>query len=273
MLKMTGKEVADKIYYEIKQSELNNLLEGNLIAIVTVGNDEASKIYVRNKIKRVENLGGKVLHITLSEDVDYKNFKRVIEQLNDNYYVKGIIIQKPLPKHLEVRKIDELISLDKDVDGFRDESWFVPCTPLAVMKMLKYYNIAYEGKFVVIAGRSDLVSKPLANLLMEKNCTVVMVHSHTPVSLVHSLIRECDIFISAIGKPHYWTSELFKGLQFKKHAVIDIGISRDDEGKIKGDIHPDVYRYFDAYTPVPEGVGVVTVATFVGNCVEACTPF
>lgn len=275
-MKIDAKAISEK-YYEKAKKLLNVSGFQKTLAIVTVGNDESSKVYVERKKVKCEECGALYRHIQLSEKIDLNTLKRVIRDLNDDVNVDGIIIQKPLPKHLLAydTEINNLVDPDKDVDGLNPSSIFVPCTPYGVLKLLTETKINLEGKFVVIAGRSDLVAKPLANLLMKFGCTVVMIHTKTPKDLVKQLINNCDIFISAIGKPHYWTSEYLNLTPInvahktfitpkKKIALIDVGITRTEEG-LKGDISPECYGVADWYTTVPGGVGLTTVAMLMYN--------
>lgn len=275
-MKIDAKAISEK-YYEKAKELLNVSGLPKTLAIVTVGNDESSKVYVERKKVKCEECGALYRHIQLSEKIDLNTLKRVIRDLNDDANVDGIIIQKPLPKHLLAydTEINNLVDPDKDVDGLNPSSIFVPCTPYGVLKLLTETKINLEGKFVVIAGRSDLVAKPLANLLMKFGCTVVMIHTKTPKDLVKQLINNCDIFISSIGKPHYWTSEYLNLTPIniahktfitpkKKIALIDVGITRTEEG-LKGDISPECYGVADWYTTVPGGVGLTTVAMLMYN--------
>lgn len=267
-VKLDGKEVSTQIYDRIKRGQ-EYLREDKTLAIVTVGDDEASKVYVNNKKKMAVECGYKYIHIQMSANTHFFELENVIKNLNKNEDVKGIIIQKPLTKDLEKWNVDQLINPKKDIDGFHPMSDFDPCTPKGIIKLLEYYYVPYEGKNVVIAGRSDIVAKPLAKMLMDKNCTVTMIHSKTPEFTVRSLIENCDIFVSAIGKPKYWTEDYFN-CGPKKLAIIDVGINRVFHEELNrdivvGDIDPRCYKYFDYYTPVPGGVGLMTVATLIDN--------
>lgn len=267
-VKLDGKEASKEIYDRIKRGQ-KYLKENKILAIVTVGDDEASKVYVNNKKKKVLECGYKYMHIQLSDNTHFFELENVIKNLNENEDVKGIIIQKPLTEELESWYFDHLIDPSKDVDGFHPISDFDSCTPRGIIHLLDYYNVPYEGKNVVIAGRSEIVAKPLAKMLMDSNCTVTMIHSKTPEPTVRYLIDNCDVFVSAIGKPNYWTEDYFKH-SHKKTALVDVGINRVfNEGLNKnvvvGDVDPRCYKYFDYYTPVPGGVGLMTVATLIDN--------
>lgn len=269
-VKLDGKEASKEIYDSIKRGQ-QYLKENKILAIITLGDDEASKVYVNTKKKKAIECGYKYIHIQMSENTNFFELENMVKSLNENEDVKGIIIQKPLPKDLEKWHIDHLIEPKKDVDGFHPMSDFDSCTPRGIVHLLDYYNVPYEGKNVVIAGRSEIVAKPLAKMLMNSNCTVTMIHSKTPQDLVKHLIDACDIFVSAIGNANYWTKEHFSNK--KRLALIDVGINRihvinsesEVVSKVVGDVDPECYEYFDYYTPVPGGVGLMTVATLINN--------
>lgn len=269
MTMMLGKDVSNKIIEECKNRLRYFYNQTKVLAIVTLGDDEASKVYVRNKIRKVEELGFTAMHVRLSETCTYNTLSRFVELLNEDQHVKGIIIQKPLPLHLMTweDKIDNLITPKKDIDGFGTLSHHDACTPKGIMTMLDFYNVPVERKNVVIAGRSNIVAKPLAKMFMDRDCTVTMIHSKTPVETVQLLLKECDIFVSAIGRPYYWTKECFENTP-KKLALIDVGINRLDN-KVVGDVNPECYEHFEFYTPVPGGVGLTTVATLMENLVDS----
>lgn len=263
-IEMQGKMIREKI-----KSEVQNTNRGDkTLAIVTVGDDKASQVYVRNKTNFVVECGYNYRHISLNDKTNLRNILHLIKSLNKDDMIDGIIVQKPLPyttSKWSEGLIDKTIDPDKDVDGLNPISNFTPCTPKGIMSMLDYYEVPIENKNVVIAGRSNLVAKPLANLLMDyKNCTVTMIHSKTDLDTVESLINNCDVFISAIGKPKYWKEHYFRDNKHKI-ALIDVGINRDEEGKLCGDVDPEAYKHFDFYTPVPGGVGITTVASLVDN--------
>ena len=269
-VKLDGKLASKEIYEEIKRGQ-RYLKDDKILAIVTVGDDEASKVYVNNKKKKALECGYKYMHIQMSSNIHFFELENVIKNLNENVDVKGIIIQKPLTEELSrwEDKIDELIHPSKDIDGFHPMSKFQACTPRGIITLLDYYNVPYEGKNVVIAGRSNIVAKPLAKMLMDSNCTVTMIHSKTPEPTVRYLIENCDVFVSAIGKPKYWTEDYFN-CSHKKIALVDVGINRVfneelNKNVVVGDVDPRCYKYFDYYTPVPGGVGLMTVATLIDN--------
>lgn len=269
-VKLDGKEASKKIYDEIKRGQ-KYLKENKILAIITVGDDKASEVYVNTKKDKTVECGYKYMHIKLSENIHFFELQTLVKSLNDNPDVKGIIIQKPLPKGLAEwdSHIDELIDPKKDVDGFHPMSVHQSCTPKGIITLLDEYKVPYEGKNVLIAGRSKIVAQPLAKMFMDKNCTVTMIHSHTDSETVQKLINQCDVFVSAIGKPNYWTVEDFIGLE-NKVALVDVGINRvfsEEKQKniVVGDVDHECYKYFDYYTPVPGGVGLMTVATLIDN--------
>lgn len=264
---LDGKIVANMIYDKIKGEEKKDYYK--TLAIVTVGEDEASKVYVNTKKKRAKECGFSSMHIQLSEDTSYCQLEAVIESLNALQHVKGIIVQKPLPKGLNLfdEEIDKLIDPSKDIDGFNPVSPFVACTPKGIITLLDSYNVQYHGKNVVIAGRSKIVAQPLAKLFMDRNCTVTMIHSKTDMETVRTLIKNCDVFVSAIGKAEHWTEDFFECSE-KKLALVDVGINRTENGLV-GDVSKDSYKHFEYYTPVPGGVGVMTVVSLIENLNQA----
>lgn len=266
-VKLDGKLVSEEIYCTVKNRVQRNA-RNKTMAIVTIGDDEASKVYVNNKKKKIVECGMKYQHISLSENTNLFELEELVKMLNDNDYINGIIIQKPLTPSLKKYEymIDTWIDPEKDVDGFSPVSVHKSCTPKGIMTLLDYY-LDCSGKNVVIAGRSKIVAQPLADMFMERNCTVTMIHSHTSDSTVRNLIANCDIFVSAIGRPHYWTKDYFNTNK-KYLALVDVGINRVYSGnttKIVGDIDPEVYNLSEYYTPVPGGVGLMTVATLINN--------
>lgn len=239
------------------------------IGIITVGDDEASKVYVGRKMKQLEELECVGIQFKLTGNATTQ-LNELIKILNESKLVHGYIIQEPLPeqfKGVELEKINPI----KDIDGFVPDSNYTSCTPLGIVKLMKHYGISLTGKYVVIANRSHLVGRPLADLLMSQGATVTMIHTGTPEETKRNLIKNCDIFVSAIGKPNYWTEDWFvSDEEVPREAIIDVGINRVD-GKLCGDVHPDSYKHFLHYTPVPGGVGAMTVAMFLDNSIESAT--
>lgn len=240
------------------------------LAIVTVGDDESSKVYVERKKKKLTELGCLYRHISLPRRITIECLVKIVNELNLDKDINGIIVQQPLPRHLqdEIGRITSAISFFKDVDGLAKESKFRPCTPLGIMRMIDLMDLedVIRDSRVVIAGRSNLVGLPLQQMLMEEyNCTVTIIHSHTDKEYVKELLSNCDVFVSAIGKPYYWTKEHFKNSTRQRTLLVDVGITRTESGKVVGDCDPEIYDYFQYYTPVPKGVGLTTVACLIEN--------
>lgn len=241
------------------------------LAIVSVGDDPASKVYVRNKIKACEKAGVTVEHLALNNDYPEKLLVRVIKGLNTDTSIDGILVQLPLPPHIDSKRILNLIDPNKDVDGFHpynigklavDDRHMIPCTPKGIMWLLTTYGIPVSGKHCVIVGRSNIVGKPLAMLMLNDNATVTVCHSHT--RKLADLTRQADILVAAVGKPHFITADMVK----PGAVVIDVGINRVD-GKLVGDVDFDAVSEVASYiTPVPGGVGQMTVAALIDNMRE-----
>jgi len=235
------------------------------LAIIQIGNNPASNSYIKGKLKDCEEIGYTGLHYHLDENVEEKVVLGLIEELNNDSQVNGIIVQLPLPKHLNENKIAKAIAPIKDVDGFIYDSPFTQCTPLGVSNLLDEIGYDVSGKFVVVLGRSENVGKTAANLLLNKNATVVICHSKTPDTIRKDLLLRADVIISAVGK-----AGLFSWENVKQGAlVIDVGINRTAEGKLCGDfIPPQDVDYLD-YTSVPGGIGLLTRAMLMKNTHQA----
>jgi methylenetetrahydrofolate dehydrogenase (NADP+)/methenyltetrahydrofolate cyclohydrolase len=269
---INGKEVAEHIKQKVK-NEIENLGLDISLAVIVVGNDPASKIYVNNKKKACEYVGIKSLEYNLPEDVSEVELLNLIDYLNLADCVHGILVQLPLPKHINKDKVLERIDSRKDVDGFTaintGKLWqgkydFAPCTAIGVIELLDYYGIDITGKNCVIVGRSNIVGKPLAALLLERNATVTVCHSKTKDLFKYTCWA--DIVISAVGKPKFIDYSMVKN----GAIVIDVGINRDENGKICGDVDFDnVKDKVSAITPVPGGVGPMTIAMLMKNTLEA----
>ena len=269
---MNGKEVAEYIKQQVK-AEIEKLGLDVSLAVVVVGDNPASKIYVNNKKKACEYVGIKSLEYNLSKDVSEVELLGLIDYLNNSNRVHGILVQLPLPEHINADKVLERITPEKDVDGFTSinigKLWqgnydFAPCTAMGIIELLDFYGIEIAGKNCVVVGRSNIVGKPLAALLLERNATVTVCHSKTKDLYKHA--SQADILISAVGKPNFITWDLVK----KGAVVIDVGINRDENGKICGDVaFEDVKDKVGAISPVPNGVGPMTVAMLMKNTLEA----
>ena len=272
---LDGKKISAKVREDLKL-EVDNLKKEGIkpkLAVIMVGNDPASKVYVRNKNKACEEIGIEYEEFLLGEETTMEELLNVIDNLNKNQNIDGILLQSPIPKHLDINKAFRAILPEKDVDGFHPinagklsigEKCFVPCTPHGVVKIIEEYNIETEGKNVVIVGRSNIVGKPLIQCMLKKNATVTVCHSKT--RNLEEFTRKADILIVAIGKPKFITENMVK----EGVVVIDIGINRNEEGKLVGDVDFDnVSKKASYITPVPGGVGPMTVAMLMENVVEA----
>lgn len=266
-----GKLIAQSIKENLKKKteEFNNVYGRQIaLAVVLVGENPASKVYVRNKIVATEYVGMKSLSFTMPEDATQAEVEELVKSLGDNPSVDGILVQLPLPKHLDEQKILSLIPSSKDVDGFLPESigklalgqeTSVACTPFGIIQMLKHENIELKGKNAVVVGRSNIVGKPIALLLLQENCTVTVCHSKTKD--IKKVCKNADILVVAIGKPKFVTKDMVK----KGAVVIDVGINRTENG-LCGDVdYENVKKRASYITPVPGGVGPMTIAMLLEN--------
>lgn len=271
MIELKGKPVAESVFNEIT-SQLNQFTQKKWsmphLVVVLVGSDPASKVYVSHKEKACQNLNFKSTILNLPETATEKEVQQTLEKLNDDKTVDAILLQLPLPAHLDSKKMTEVICPLKDADGLTQASigalvagqqQVVSCTPAGIMKMLDFYKINVAGKKVVVAGRSLIVGLPLFHLLVQKNATVTLCHSKTE-NIKHQL-AEADISFIAIGKPQF-----FRAADFKKGSiVIDVGIHRLASG-LCGDVDPEnANDHLGALTPVPGGVGPMTIAMLMKN--------
>jgi methylenetetrahydrofolate dehydrogenase (NADP+)/methenyltetrahydrofolate cyclohydrolase len=269
---INGKEAAQKIRENIKQ-EVSNLETKPSLAVVIVGSNPASKVYVSMKNKAANEVGITSLTIELDENISQAELESKIESLNQDKNINAILVQLPLPKHLDTDKILQKILPEKDVDGFHPlnmgklviglKPYAVPCTPAGVMKLLEEYNIEIESKNAVIVGRSNIVGKPVSILLLDKNATITICHSKT--KNLPEVTSQADILIAAIGKPEFIKENFVKN----GAVVIDVGINRTDEGKIVGDVAFDEVKPKSSYiTPVPGGIGPMTIAMLLSNTLD-----
>jgi len=266
-----GKKIAEDIYKELKE-EVSNLKEKPGLAVVLVGDDPASIVYVRNKEKACKKLGLNYRLLKFPQSVDKKELISSIEALNNDKEINGIIVQMPLPEHLDPFEVVSVIDPLKDVDGLHPDNLgrllsgkprIIPCTPLGVIELLKRENIEIRGKSAVIVGRSNLVGKPLFHLLLSLDATVTVCHSKT-VDLKKETSR-ADILVCAVGVPRLITADMVKD----RAIVIDVGINRVDD-KLVGDVDfENVSKIAEAITPVPGGVGPMTVAMLMKNVITA----
>ena len=238
-----------------------------------VGDDKASTIYVRNKSKACDEIGIEFTEHLLPENTTQTELLKLIDELNSNKEINGILLQSPIPKHLDINEAFRRILPDKDVDGFNPvnvgklvlgQNTFVSCTPFGIIKLLEEYNISLEGKNAVIIGRSNIVGKPMSQCLLNKNATVTICHSKT--NNLKEFTKKADILVSAIGKPKFVTKDMVK----EGAIVIDVGINRNLEGKVCGDVDFENIKNMTSYiTPVPGGVGPMTIAMLMNNVVKA----
>ena len=269
---INGKEVAEKIKLQVKE-EVKSLGKDVTLAVVIVGDNPASKVYVNNKKKACKLVGVQSLEYGLPENTSEDELLNLINRLNNYNYVDGILVQLPLPRHINTDMVIKRINPEKDVDGFTaintGKLWLgqydiAPCTAMGVIELLDYYNIDIAGKHCVIVGRSNIVGKPVAALMLERNATVTVCHSKT--QNLYDITRTADILITAVGKPKFITRDMVKD----GAVVIDVGINRDENGKLYGDVDfENVKDKTTAITPVPGGCGPMTVAMLVKNTLEA----
>ena len=270
-----GKELAKKIRANLK-IECEELKKKNIkskLAVIMVGEDPASKVYVRNKSRACEDVGIEYEEYLLDSKITQKELIELIEKLNKDKTVNGILLQSPIPSNLDINEAFRTISSEKDVDGFNpvnvgklvlNQDTFVSCTPYGIMKMFEEYDIDLTGKNVVILGRSNIVGKPLIHCCLNKNATVTSCHSRT--QNLAQKAKEADVLISAIGKANFVTADMVKD----GAVVIDVGINRLDNGKITGDVDFESVKEKASYiTPVPGGVGPMTIAMLMNNVIKA----
>ena len=266
MEKLDGKLLSAKIKDEVK-ADADSYKQTPILAVVTIGDDEASKVYVENKRKACEYCGMSMMHFDYADCVKESVVIKKIKELNKDKSVNGIILQLPIPKGFDTKKILNTISPDKDVDGLTDISQgkimggnatFIPCTPKGILEIFDYYKIDLEGKHVVVVGRSDLVGKPIMLECINRNATVTMCHSKTKD--LKKYTKLADVLIVAVGKKYLIDKTMIK----KDAIIIDVGITRI-EGKIYGDVNPNVEEIASYVTPVPGGVGPMTVAMLLKN--------
>ena len=244
------------------------------LAVVIVGDDPASRVYVNNKKKACELVGFKSEEYALPAETTLEELLSLVDTLNNKDDINGILVQLPLPKHLDDKSVIERISPKKDVDAFHavnvgkimlGEYDFLPCTPAGVMEMLHQYEIAVEGRECVVIGRSNIVGKPMGMLLLHENGTVTICHSRT--KNLKEVCQRADILVAAVGRAKFVTADMVKD----GAVVIDVGMNRDENGKLCGDVDFENVKDKCSYiTPVPGGVGPMTIATLMKNTIKAC---
>ena len=271
---MDGRKVANAWKAELAQEAQKMISDGIFphLAVVLVGENPASQVYVRNKENACSKAGIRSTVIRMSDTCNQNELEDVVRNLNQDDSVHGILVQLPLPSHLDESRVLALIDPDKDVDGFHamnsgrlmnGENGFVPCTPLGVMKLLEAYKIPVDGRHAVIIGRSNIVGKPMAMLLLSKNATVTICHSKT--QNLAALTSQADILVAAVGKANFVTADMVK----PGAVVVDVGINRVD-GKLVGDVDAQSVSEIASYlTPVPGGVGQMTIAMLLANTLQA----
>ena len=270
--KLVSKSVRNDISKSIAEfKERSGITPG--LAVIIVGENPASVVYVRNKHKACLEVGIRSFEINLPEQTTEEELLQKIDELNSNKEVHGILVQLPLPRHISEQRVIDRISPDKDVDAFTHDSVgrivegkykFLPCTPAGIMKLLEFYNVEIEGKECVVIGRSNIVGKPMALLMMNASGTVTVCHSKT--KNLGDVTKRADILVVAIGKPNFVTADMVK----EGAVVIDVGINRKDDGTLCGDVNfEDVSEVASLITPVPGGVGPMTITMLMENTLFA----
>lgn len=274
---INGKKLAKEIREDlkIKCEELKEKGIKPKLAVIMVGDDNASQVYVRNKSKVCDEIGIEFEEHLLEANIEQKELIDLIEKLNQDKNIHAILLQSPIPEHLDINEAFRAIAPEKDVDGFNplnvgklclNQDTFVSCTPYGIMKMFEAYNIDLTGKNVTILGRSNIVGKPLIQCCLNKNATVTVCHSKTKDLKQHT--QNADVVIAAIGKSKFVTEDMIK----PGAVVIDVGINRSDDGNITGDVDfESVYNKASYITPVPGGVGPMTIAMLMNNVLKACS--
>ena len=272
---LDGKELSKKIRKELK-AEVEELKSKGInpkLAVILVGDDSASQVYVKNKSKACEKTGIDFEEYIFDANITEQELLDTIEKLNNDDSVHGILVQSPVPKHIDANKAFGTISPEKDVDGFHPinvgnlsigKDCFISCTPYGIVKILEEYNIETEGKEAVILGRSNIVGKPMIQCMLNKNATVTVCHSRT--KNIEEITRRADILIAAIGKAKFVKENMIKD----GAVIIDVGINRLEDGTIVGDVDFEKAKEKASYiTPVPGGVGPMTIAMLLNNVVKA----
>lgn len=271
---LAGNEVSKAIREQLKEKvlKLDPSFRKPKLVVVIVGDDPASQTYVAAKAKACEQVGFLSEVNRMDEKTTQTELMDVIRQYNEDESVDGILVQLPLPKHLDSREVILGIDPNKDVDGFHpinvgklhmNEETFIPCTPKGIMEILKYYNLSVSGKSVVVLGRSHLVGRPIAQLMVSANATVTICHSRSKD--IQKICQESDVIVAAVGVPHFVKKDWVK----PDAIVIDVGIHRTEDNQIIGDVVPEVMEVASYMTPVPKGVGPMTIAMLLSNTFQA----
>ena len=272
---LDGKELAKKIRKNLK-IEVSKLNEEGIfpkLAVIMVGDNSSSQVYVKNKSFACRKVGIEFEEFLMDKNITEDELLNLIKKLNQDESINGILLQSPVPNHIDINKAFRTIAPEKDVDGFNPvnvgnlvigEECFISCTPYGIIRLLEEYDIEIEGKNAVVLGRSNIVGKPMAQCLLSKNATITICHSKT--QNIGEILKNADIVISAIGKPHFVTSDMIK----EGTVVIDVGINRLEDGSIIGDVDFEAVKEKASYiTPVPGGVGPMTIAMLLTNVVKA----
>lgn len=272
---ISGKEVSESVKLRVAD-EVKALKADGIepcLAVILVGDDPASRVYVNNKKKACEFCGIRSLEYVLPAETTEEELIELVEKLNNDKSVNGILCQLPLPKHLDEKKVLNLIKPEKDVDAFHPENVghimigdfnFLPCTPAGIMEMFRFENIDLDGKNCVVIGRSNIVGKPMAMLMLKENATVTICHSRT--KNLKEIVAGADVIVAAVGRPNFVTADMVKD----GAVIIDVGINRMDDGKLCGDVDFEACKEKASYiTPVPGGVGPMTIATLMQNTITA----
>lgn len=272
---ISGKEVSQAVKLRVCD-EVKELKEQGIepcLAVILVGDDPASRVYVNNKKRACEFCGIRSLEYVMPAETTQNDLIALVEKLNNDKTVNGILCQLPLPKHLDEKEILNLIRPEKDVDAFHPENVghimigdfnFLPCTPAGIMEMLRYESIDLDGKNCVIIGRSNIVGKPMAMLMLKENATVTICHSRT--KNLKEIVAGADVIVAAVGRPNFVTADMVKD----GAVIIDVGINRMDDGSLCGDVDFEACKEKASYiTPVPGGVGPMTIATLMQNTITA----
>lgn len=276
-MKVDCKKYRDEYIKKIKKEDLSKCN----VVFIQVGDNQASNVYVKNKMKLCSEVGITAHHHKLPSVITEKDLITTIEIFNKDENVHGIMVQLPLPEHIDENKIINAIDPRKDIDGFtdlnkgrlmiNDDRAIVSCTPAAIIDIIEAQNIDLNGKNVVIVGRSNIVGKPLAQLMINKGATVTICNSKTRKDVLLHHIGNSDIFISAIGQTNYFNEKFCQDIlnsNLKKCFAIDVGINRDEDGKLCGDISKSMYDYFGLVTTSPGGIGLLTVLNVILNSIK-----
>lgn len=271
---MDGKALAKKMQGQMKERVAVLTAEGRTpgLCVILVGEDKASQVYVRNKEKQSREVGMNSRVVRLPETISEEELLAEIEKQNEDGSMHGILVQLPLPKHIDEQKVLRAIRYEKDVDGFHPmnvgnfflgNETTLPCTPYGIMKILEEYKIDLEGKKALVIGRSNIVGKPMSIMLLNKNATVTIAHSRT--QNLKELAKEADILVAAIGRGHFVTADFIK----EGAVVVDVGMNRDSNGKLVGDVDTEGAKGLASFiTPVPGGVGPMTITMLLQQTID-----